>query len=131
MTMGTVYTTRDLSAYHFMRCLFAALADRKKVIINRDEIVNTIFEFKNRTDSDSKNIFKNIEFRKNIDSVLSSDIEEGINTLQTFGVVGKLNPTYEKIVIFLTQKEAHEILKDYDTNVQTVMTELASNFSGG
>ncbi|MCL2285738.1 MAG: hypothetical protein FWC32_05165 [Firmicutes bacterium] len=128
--MQTAYTTRDLSAYHFMRCLFAALADKKNVIINRDEIVNTIFEFKNRTGSDSMDVFRNIEFRKNIDSVLSSDIEEGINTLQTFGVVGKLNPTYEKIVIFLTQQEALNILNDYESNVQKVMTELASSFGG-
>ena len=83
-----------------MRCLFAALADSNNVIINRGKIVSTIYEFKNSSDPNLADVFGRIEFRENIDSVLSSDIEEGINTLQTFGVVGKLNQAIKRLLYF-------------------------------
>ena len=45
-------------------------------------------------------LFDDIEFRVGIvDNVTSTDISEGLNSLHTFGIIGKLNPTYEKIVI--------------------------------
>ena len=73
-------------------------------------------------------MFEDIEFRTSIDNVISNDISEGINNLQTFGVVGKLNPKYEKLVIYLTVDKADEILAECPDKVGNAMMELASFF---
>jgi hypothetical protein len=112
-----------------MRCLFAALAKENNVIIDKTDIVDKIYSFKNNCDTELMYMFEDIEFRASIDSVVSYDINEGINNLQTLGVAGKLNPTYEKIVIYLTQEEADEILQAYDSAIQVAMRDLAFSFA--
>lgn len=73
-------------------------------------------------------MFEDIEFRKGINNVTSNDISEGINNLQTFGLVGKLNPKYEKLIIYLTEEEADVILAECDDSVQEAMRQLAEAF---
>ena len=48
--------------------------------------------------------------------------------MQTFGIVGKLNPKYEKLVIYLTVDEADEILAECPDKVGNAMMELAASF---
>ena len=126
--MNIACSAPALSAYNFMRCLFAALAKEKNMIIDKAKIVDKIFDFKRDTSPDDMFIFDDIEFRDSINSVVSYDINEGINNLQTLGVIGKLNPTYEKIVICLTESEADDILGYYDANIRDAMEKLASSF---
>ncbi len=73
-------------------------------------------------------MFEDIEFRTGIDNVVSNDIAEGINNLQTFGLVGKINPKYEKLVIYLTEEETDDILAECDTSVRDAMMQLAETF---
>ena len=73
-------------------------------------------------------MFEDIEFRKGINNVTSNDIAEGINNLQTFGLVGKLNPKYEKLIIYLTDEEADAILEECDATVREAMRNLAELF---
>jgi hypothetical protein len=110
-----------------MRYLFASLAKEKNVIIDKSKIVGKIYDFK-LSKPDQRYIFNDIEFREGIDSVVSYDIDEGINNLQTLGVIGKLNPTYEKIVVYLSEQDADDILKHCDDGVQKTMRELAVSF---
>ena len=110
-----------------MRYLCASLVKQNKVIIDLDSIISQIYNFKKEHNS-LNFMFEDIEFRTNIDNVISSDISEGINNLQTFGIVGKLNPKYEKLVIYLTPSEAEEILSECDDKVEQAMTELAYSF---
>ena len=98
-----------------------------KLIIDLDSIISQIYTF-NKQHNSLNFMFEDIEFRTNIDNVISSDISEGINNLQTFGIVGKLNPKYEKLVIYLTPSEAEEILSECDDKVEQAMTELAYSF---
>jgi len=133
--MLTTATDRRLTSYDLMRCFFATLAKKNHTIINKENIVRAVYDFKeNMLLEDSENarmLFGNIEFREGIDeNVVSYDISEGINNLQTFGVVGRLNPTYEKLVIYLTEKEADEVLSRYGSNVQMAIESLVDSFVG-
>ncbi|MHB8127664.1 MAG: hypothetical protein ACYDEX_01510 [Mobilitalea sp.] len=117
-----------VSSYNFMRFLFATLAKNKNVIIDLTKIVDHIYCFKQDINTDLQFLFEDIEFRASVNNVVSYDISEGINNLQTFGIIGKLNPNYEKIVIYLTEQDANLILQDCDTKVKNAMIQLASTF---
>ncbi|MDR0424180.1 MAG: hypothetical protein LBH39_01760 [Clostridiales Family XIII bacterium] len=117
-----------VSSYDFMRYLCASLAKNKNVIIDPNSIVDKVFNFKKTSKSEFSYLFDDIEFRASIDSVVSYDINEGINNLQTFGIIGKLNPTYEKIVIYLTDQDAESILTACDETTRNAILELANTF---
>lgn len=125
--MELVCARPPISSYNFMRYLCASLVKRSKVIIDLDSIVSHIYFFKQHNEQ-LKFMFEDIEFRTSIDNVISNDISEGINSLQTFGIVGKLNPKYEKLVIYLTADEADEILAECSDEVGTAMIALADLF---
>lgn len=119
----------QVSAYNFMRYLCAILAKKGKVIVDLSSITHNIFRFKESVSEENQYLFDDIEFRAGIDdNVASNDISEGLNSLQTFGIIGKLNPTYEKIVIYLTAEEANTILENCDQNIVIVLNELAEKF---
>lgn len=112
-----------------MRYLCAILAKKGKVIVDLSSITHNIFRFKESVSEENQYLFDDIEFRAGIDdNVASNDISEGLNSLQTFGIIGKLNPTYEKIVIYLTAEEANTILENCDQNIVIVLNELAEKF---
>ncbi|EOS49419.1 hypothetical protein C809_01649 [Lachnospiraceae bacterium MD335] len=125
--MELICARPPISSYNFMRYLCASLVKRSKVIIDLDSITSCIYSFK-RDNEQLKYMFEDIEFRTNIDNVISNDISEGINNLQTFGLVGKLNPKYEKLVIYLSTEEANEILKECTQEVEEAMMQLALCF---
>lgn len=119
----------QVSAYNFMRYLCAILAKKGKVIVDLSSITHNIFRFKESVSEENQYLFDDIEFRAGIDdNVASTDIAEGLNSLQTFGIIGKLNPTYEKIVIYLTAEEANTILENCDQNIVNVLNKLAEEF---
>ena len=117
-----------ISSYDFMRLLCATLASKKKMIIDLRSLVEKIYNFKISKGNDVQFLFEDIEFRDSIDCVVSYDISESINNLQTFGVIGKLNPTYEKIIIYLTSTDVDDILSAYDENVKKYIFDLADTF---
>ena len=127
--MNIVCGKPRVSAYNLMRYLCAMLVQKGKVIVDLSSITYNIFKFKENASEEKQFLFDDIEFRSGIDgNVASTDISEGLNSLQTFGVIGKLNPTYEKIVIYLTTEEAGTILKSCDPEVKDVLDELANDF---
>lgn len=127
--MRTVCGKPSISAYNFVKYLCAILAKQGKVIVDLSAITYNIFRFKENVSEENLFLFDDIEFRAGIDnSVASADISEGLNSLQTFGIIGKLNPTYEKIVIYLTPEEANAILESCDEKIVTVLNELAQVF---
>ena len=127
--MSTSVQGKRISVNNFMRYLFASLAKEKNVVIDKSKIVKKIYDFKSHSSPDQMYIFNGIEFRTGVDNVVSRDIDEGISNLQTFGVVAKLNPRYEKIVVSLTEQEADAILENCDSNVQESMRQLAVSFN--
>lgn len=125
--MRTVCERPPVSSYNFMRYLCASLTKSKKVIIDMQNIVASIYNFKTNN-VNLQYLFEDIEFRKGINNVSSNDISESINNLQTFGLVGKLNPKYEKLIIYLTEEEADTILAECSDEVRVAMEQLAQTF---
>lgn len=128
MNMNILYNTPKVSALNFMRYLFASLVKERNVIIDKSKIVETIFKFKSNLNPELRFLFDDIEFRECIDNVVSSDIDASINNLQTFGLIGKLNPSYDTMVIYLTEQDADSILATCDTNIKKAMSDLAISF---
>ena len=126
--MEISYSVPKVSSLSFMRYLFASLAKERNVIIDKSRIVETIYNSKSQIEPESLYVFDDIEFRTGIDSVVSYDINAGINNLQTLGIVGKLNPSYEKMVIYLTEKDADTILESCDPDVRNIIQKLAHSF---
>lgn len=126
--MGKIRCSKPpISSYDFMRYLCASLVQKSKLVIDMDSIIPKIYDFK-QNNPNLIYLFEDIEFRRNIDSVVSSDISEGLNYLQTFGLVGKLNPKYEKLVIYLSINEANQILSECNAEVSGSMETLAELF---
>ena len=117
-----------ISAYSFVKCLCAALTSQGKVIVDLPSVVKNVYDSKRSTVSALDYVFYDIEFRAGFDSISSNDISEGFNNLQTFGIVGKLNPTYSKMVIYLTQEEAKDILEERTRAEADFFNDLAKKF---
>ncbi len=106
----------QLTAYECMLIVCSKLVQKGKTILRLDNLVPTLFDFKDN--ADTQMLFEDIAFKKNIDTITSADIEDSLSKLQTFGAIGKLNPAYEKIVIYITPEEAEGFLQTYaDYNV--------------
>jgi hypothetical protein len=120
-----IFSKPELNSYEFMRLLCASFIKNNKIIVDATNITERVYKFKNeKCDSKSLYIFNDIEFRKGTNYVVSNGISGGLDALQTFGVIGKFNPTYARIIIYLTLEEADEILKSYPKE-KKIMLSLA------
>ena len=80
-----------------------------------------------KSDETAACLFEDIVFKNNIDSVFSEDIDDSLIKLQTYGAIGKLNPAYEKIVIYISLEEANKFLENYkqfNSNIDYVCSKL-------
>ena len=103
-----------INSYDFVKLLLSYLAIQGNTIIEKEKIVEILYKCSLK--KENKELFEDIEFIKNIDGVVSHDIMDGLNSLQTFGVIGKLNPSYEKIIIYLSVDEAYMIINGFTNN---------------
>ena len=111
-----------------MRYLCACLAKSRKHIVDLSQFTEKIFNFKQKTEKKYEYLFEDIEFRKSFNGVVSYSINEAINNLQTFGIIGKFNPTYEKFVIYFTEEEANKILQVLDTDIKNAIELITQDF---
>ncbi|MBQ7173463.1 MAG: hypothetical protein IJR88_05035 [Clostridia bacterium] len=116
-----------LNAYDFMRYLCAALALKDKKRIPLDSIVERIYDYRIKNEKSSF-VFSDIEFRKGLNYVVSNDIMESIGELQTFGIVGKENPKYVNMLIYLSDENAKAILKTCSSDILPIINSIASTF---
>lgn len=125
--MDTSCSKPKLSSYNFMRFLCATLAKDKNVIVNFEKIVPRIYQFKETLSPNLQYLFEDIEFRVDIDNVISSDIEESINNLRMLGIISKSSSPYEKTVIYLTEQDAALILQNCALEISNTMACLANH----
>lgn len=106
-------TTRpQITAYECILLIFSELVKKGKTLLRQDTLVSTLYNYR---DNDNTGIlFEDIAFKKNLDTITSVDIEDSLSKLQTFGAIGKLNPAYEKIVIYISQEEADKFLNSFN-----------------
>lgn len=124
--LNTLFKKPTITSYGLVRLLFAKLLLLGQNIISRDTIVERIYKLSQK--ETYKELLDDIGFRVFIDSVSSQEIEDGISSLQTFGMIGKINPTFEKIIIFITEDMADSIVNEYDKNISSTMDDFVAEF---
>lgn len=102
----------QITAYESILLIFSELVKKGKTILRQDTLVSTLYNYKNNDDTNI--LFEDIAFRKNLDTITSVDVEDSLSKLQTFGAIGRLNPAYEKIVIYISREEADRFLNSFN-----------------
>ncbi len=106
-------TTRpQITAYESILLIFSELVKKGKTLLRQDTLVSTLYDYKDK--DKTMVLFEDIAFKKNLDTITSVDIEDSLSRLQTFGAIGKLNPAYEKIVIYISKEEADKFLDSFN-----------------
>jgi len=124
--LNTLFNKPPITSYGFTRLLFAKLSILGQQIVTRDTIVKRVYALSQK--EEYKELLDDIGFRVFIDSVSSQELEDGISSLQTFGMIGKINPTFEKVIIFITDDMANTIIGEYDKNISRIMDDFVSDF---
>lgn len=101
----------QITAYECILLIFSELVKKGKTLLRQDTLVSTLYNYRN--DNNTKILFEDVAFRKNLDTITSVDVEDSLSKLQTFGAIGKLNPAYEKIVIYISKEEADKFLDSF------------------
>ena len=102
----------QITAYESILLIFSELVKKGKTVLRQDTLVSTLYNYK---DSDETYLlFEDIAFKNHLDTITSVDIEDSLCKLQTFGAIGKLNPAYEKIVIYISRGEADNFISSFD-----------------
>lgn len=103
----------DISSYVCMKLIFSKLVQKGKIILRLDKLVPNLYNFYNVNDPVFSKLFEDVAFKKSCDTITSIDVEDSLCDLQAFGAIGKLNPAYEKLVIYITPDEAESFLSKY------------------
>lgn len=102
----------QITAYESILLIFSELVKKGKTVLRQDTLVPTLYGYK---DADqTRLLFEDIAFKDHLDTITSVDVEDSLSKLQTFGAIGKLNPAYEKIVIYISREEADNFINSFD-----------------
>ena len=102
----------QITAYECILLIFSELVKRGKTVLRQDTLVSTLYNYKDNENTEM--LFEDIAFKKSLDTITSVDVEDSLSKLQTFGAIGRLNPAYEKIVIYISREEADKFLNAFD-----------------
>lgn len=116
----------QITAYECMLLIFSELVKKGKTLLRQDTLVSTLYDYRN--DNNTKILFEDVAFRKNLDTITSVDVEDSLSKLQTFGAIGKLNPAYEKIVIYISKEEADKFLDSFSEQYTTAANIVSEAF---
>lgn len=116
----------QITAYQSILLIFSELVKNGKAILRQDTLVPTLYKYKNNSNTDL--LFEDIAFKDDLDTITSVDIENSLTKLQTFGAIGKLNPAYEKIVIYITPEEANNFINSFDSKFKTAASLVSEAF---
>ncbi|MDR1563517.1 MAG: hypothetical protein LBS74_00975 [Oscillospiraceae bacterium] len=135
---GNPLTFKSLPALKgtdFVKYLLAALVIKDKPITNFSNISKIIYDFKEENKQKYPEMLSDINFRVGINDYCSKKIDDGLLAAQTLGYMGKVNPTYNNIVIYFSKQEAENIFQSLDfdddtkTKIKNGMKSLADKFN--
>lgn len=113
----------QITAYESILLIFSELVKKGKTVLRQDTLVPILYDYK---DIDETHLlFEDIAFKNHLDTITSVDVEDSLSKLQTFGAIGKLNPAYEKIVIYISREEADNFINSFDEQY-TVAADIIS-----
>jgi len=116
-----------LPSYDFFELFFAKLFLKEITELESKNIKKIIYDIK------KKNILKNLLQDVNVSfnglEYVSDDLTKNLNILQTLGVIGRINPTYETIINKYDDSKAREKieqLKLYSTDMDNFIKDFIS-----
>lgn len=101
----------QITAYESILLIFSELVKKGKTVLRQDTLVPTLYDYKDADETCL--LFEDIAFKNHIDTITSVDVEDSLSKLQTFGAIGRLNPAYEKIVIYISREEADSFINSF------------------
>ena len=116
----------QITAYESILLIFSELVSKGKTVLRQDTLVPTLYNYKDAPDTSM--LFEDIAFKNHLDTITSVDIEDSLSKLQTFGAIGKLNPAYEKIVIYISRDEADNFLASFNNQYVTAANIISEAF---
>ena len=116
----------QITAYESILLIFSELVRKGKTVLRQDTLVQTLYKYKNL--KDTQLLFEDIVFNNHLDTITSADIEDSLCKLQTYGAIGKLNPAYEKIVIYISRDEAENFINSFDKQFITAADTISEAF---
>lgn len=116
----------QITAYESILLIFSELVEKGKTVLRQDKLVPFLYSLK-QTDNISS-LFVDIAFDTHLDTITSVDVEDSLIKLQTYGAIGKLNPAYEKIVIYISREEAREFIETFDERFVKAAEKVAERF---
>ena len=124
--MNKEITRPQITAYESILLIFSELVKKGKTLLRQDTLVSTLFAYKDK--KDTRLLFEDIVFKNDLDTITSVDVEDSLCKLQTFGAIGKLNPAYEKIVIYISREEADRFLDSFDKKYVEAASKISEAF---
>ena len=115
-----------ITAYESILLIFSELVRKGKTVLRQDTLVPILFNYRNGEDTHL--LFEDIAFKNHLDTITSVDVEDSLSKLQTYGAIGKLNPAYEKIVIYISREEAENFINSFDGQFVTAADEISEAF---
>lgn len=116
----------QISAYESILLIFSELVLKGRTVLRQDNLVTKLFDYKNQTMT--KPLFEDIAFDDHLDTITSIDVENSLVKLQTYGAIGKLNPAYEKIVVYISREEAEKFISNYDKHFVLAAEKISEVF---
>ena len=102
----------QITAYESILLIFSELVKKGKTVLRQDTLVPLLYRYKDK--DETRMLFDDIAFNNHLDTITSVDVEDSLSKLQTYGAIGKLNPAYEKIVIYISREEADTFIQSFD-----------------
>ena len=102
----------QITAYESILLIFSELVKKGKTVLRQDTLVPTLYNYKDA--ENTQLLFEDIAFRNHLDTITSVDVVDSLSKLQTFGAIGKLNPAYVYIDIYISREEANNFLNSFD-----------------
>lgn len=116
----------QITAYEAILLLFSELVKKGKTVLRQDTLVPILYNFK---DGEKTHAFLgDIAFNNHFDTITSVDVEDSLSKLQTYGAIGKLNPAYEKIVIYINRKEAENFINSFSDEFVVAAEKISEAF---
>ncbi len=115
-----------ITAYESILLIFSELVRRGRTILRQDKLVSILYRFRDMETTHL--LFEDIVFNNRSDAITSVDVEDSLIKLQTYGAIGKLNPAYEKIVIYISREEADNFINSFDASFVDAAIEVSEAF---
>ena len=114
-----------ITAYEFLKCFFAYLGLKEVREVNRNLID---FLYKQKQISRNKYVLEEINFRNNGIKYYSDDVEDAIFNLQNGGLLGKMNPSFGRIIIEYTEDEINKTLQSISNEYTLIINDIAESY---